>query len=175
MTLEEQAQVDQLNADLQKAQENLTASEAKNSELQTQLSEAQAQLSEAKGQLTDAQEKLNESEKKSIDAQAELNLLKNASTGEEVETLKKQLDDFKEANVNLTSQVEQLSKQAGQWGIKNLEEAQAHVSEKYKVPASVKRIMVTQDGNVFYDGDINSGIVHAKDKGILSFSFQNFQ
>lgn len=84
----------------------------------------------------------------------------------ENESLKVQLDELKVAHEELKSSVKE-------WGISDRDQAFVHIKENYKVPSTVKRILVVQDGCVFYDGDIGSGDLYAKEKNYKKFTFGN--
>ncbi len=90
----------------------------------------------------------------------------------DLESVKTELDQANAKIAELTASNADLRMQAKKWGITTLEEAKDHVSKNYLPGDKVQRIMVTQDGNVFYDGDITgSGVSHAQQKEILSFTF----
>lgn len=59
-------------------------------------------------------------------------------------------------------------------GILSREQAIDHVKKNYVVPESVKRMLVTEDGNVFYDENLSSGWNHAMRFNLKAFELNEW-
>lgn len=80
--------------------------------------------------------------------------------------------DAKDAEIErILNENTELAIAAKRTGIYTLEMAIEYVKKNYPIPAKVQRVMVTQDGSAFFDDDISSGATHAKEKNLLSFTF----
>lgn len=121
------------------------------------------------------------------DLQSRLNQMSEsaASIGERVAGLTAERDQLKEQveksdvkalteeRDQLKGRVAELDQMVTPPGISSLEKAIEHVKQNFVPGDKVATIMVTQDGQVFYDDSINSGRVHADDLKLLHFTFRN--
>lgn len=178
-TVEEpQAQIEKLTADLAQVTSDKEASELSLRNCQEALKKAETDLQAAndslatvaadRGNLHDELKSLQEAKDS---AEANVKALQEKLDSDESKTLLAQA----EAKIEeLLKSNTELSIQAKAWGIISEEQARDFVKKNYKPGPKVKVIMVTQDGQVFYDSDIQgSGQAHVLQKEVKSFVFKN--